>query len=255
MGRIVKVLIYALIVCSSAAFLVWLEYFYTSQILPLRKSMKESSAYSGMLTDMRGSSVLGAVGGVNGMPQGHVNSTDLSGVERSRYDLGALRTDAARGNAGAQYLLAMKYKFGDGVAQNSRQAIKWLREASKLEYPHAQYQLAQAYATGDNVAKDAKQALHWFEKAASNGSIAATYHLGMIYYQGHTVPQNSIVAYSLMRTVQKRGDEDQKKQAEIVRKAISVHMSAEQAALAEKMASSMRDPQKLLATIATVTKN
>ena len=45
----------------------------------------------------------------------------------SRKPINVLRQEAEAGNAGAQYYLAQRYEYGDGVSQNIEEANKWYR--------------------------------------------------------------------------------------------------------------------------------
>ncbi len=76
-----------------------------------------------------------------------------------------------KGNAAAAFRLAIMYFRGDGVAQESATAVKWLRKAAELGSVVAQGNLGWMYREGgDGVAKDTAEALKWFRMSADKGS-------------------------------------------------------------------------------------
>ncbi|WP_244060847.1 tetratricopeptide repeat protein, partial [Aeromonas caviae] len=71
--------------------------------------------------------------------------------------------------ASAQFNLGLIYAKGQGVPQDDKQAVIWLRKAAEQGNVEAQNNLAVLYAEGQGVPQDYKQAHAWFSVAAANG--------------------------------------------------------------------------------------
>lgn len=67
--------------------------------------------------------------------------------------------------------------------------------------------LGRAYETGDGVPQDKKKALDWLRKAAGSGHAAAAYTLGMMYYRGDVLEKDIHEAAILLQRAAKNGDE------------------------------------------------
>ena len=72
---------------------------------------------------------------------------------------------ADKGNAGAQFNIALMYHSGAGVPANEQEAVKWYTKAAKNGHRTAQEYLAAAYADGwFGLARDEKMARYWYSK-------------------------------------------------------------------------------------------
>lgn len=80
-----------------------------------------------------------------------------------------IRQTAERGNAPAQFRLALCYEEGQGLSQDYGQAVYWWRKAAEQGYAWAQYSLGICYAEGIGVDRDSKQAEYWKNLAIQNG--------------------------------------------------------------------------------------
>ena len=143
----------------------------------------------------------------------------------------AIRQEAQKGNAFAQYRLGLAYEFGRGVEQDLNQAAQWYAKAAFQENPAAllnlgvmffegrgleqntklglehfekaaalgnaiaQFNLAKAYLEGQGVLADEATALQWLEKSADAGFVMAQYALASFYMEGEGVEQNMEVAF------------------------------------------------------------
>lgn len=76
---------------------------------------------------------------------------------------------AQNGDARAQALVAMMYKYGEFVDVNYDEAFNWYQASANQGYPPAQYSLAELYETGKGTAVNPEQAVYWFTKAAEAG--------------------------------------------------------------------------------------
>ena len=76
---------------------------------------------------------------------------------------------AEQGDAGAQTILGMMYKNGEGVTQDYKTALKWYKLAAEQGNSTAQYNLGGMYGKGQGVIQDNIYAHMWFNISASNG--------------------------------------------------------------------------------------
>ena len=81
-----------------------------------------------------------------------------------------LLTRAERGIADAQFNLAVRYDFGEGVSEDATEAIRWYRLAAEQGHADAQFNLGVSYADGEGISKDAVQAYMWLDLAAARGT-------------------------------------------------------------------------------------
>ena len=115
----------------------------------------------------------------------------------------ALRQAAEAGSASAQYQLALRYRKGEGVAQNPTEADYWLRRAAEQEHEDAQIALALRYYDNLAGAKYHKTAtMPWLEKAGTKGDAARQYQVGMIYLEH----DNRVDARRWLARAAERGD-------------------------------------------------
>lgn len=117
------------------------------------------------------------------------------------------RHHAERGNAAAQFRLALRYDLGHGVPQDLAESVKWLRKAAAQNYVKAQYNLGCMYADGHGVPQDHAEAANWFRKAAGNGYASAQKNLGAQYGLGLGVPQSDIEAFIWSSIAASSGDQ------------------------------------------------
>ena len=78
-----------------------------------------------------------------------------------------IRSDAEKGDADAQYLLAIRYEYGLGVSQDDAEAAKWYRKCADGGNGIAQIALALMYEWGRGLAPDDVQADTWYTIAIS----------------------------------------------------------------------------------------
>lgn len=105
------------------------------------------------------------------------------------------RRAAERGDASAQFKMALRYDAGIGVPQDYVKSVEWLRQAADQDFVKAQYNLGCMYDSGQGVSQNYVEAAKWFRKAAEHGYASAQKNLGAMYGRGQGVPQNSIKAY------------------------------------------------------------
>ena len=125
-------------------------------------------------------------------------------------DIKKLIQQANQGDAIAQYNLGVMYAKGQGVPQDSAQAVKWLRLAADQGDAWAQYNLGYMYDIGQGVPQDYTQALKWLRLAADQGNVKAQANLGVMYAKGQGVPQDSAQALKWYRLAADQGFEESK---------------------------------------------
>lgn len=76
---------------------------------------------------------------------------------------------AVHGDRSAQFTLGLAHIKGDGVKQDHREGVKWLRRAARGGHSGAQLNLGVAYALGKGVRQGDMQAYMWFSLAAEGG--------------------------------------------------------------------------------------
>ncbi len=116
---------------------------------------------------------------------GLANAELISNVplDVSRFELmpvSELSARASQGNDHAQFYLAKRLQKGEGVAQNTQQAIQWYTKAAQQGVAPAQLNLAIMYLRGEGVQPNLQQARLWLEKAAMRGDNRASYTLALL---------------------------------------------------------------------------
>lgn len=76
---------------------------------------------------------------------------------------------AEAGDARAQTVLAMMYKYGESVPINLEAAFRWYREAARSGYAPAMFNLGEMYRTGAGTNTDPAKAIEWLRRAAEAG--------------------------------------------------------------------------------------
>lgn len=87
---------------------------------------------------------------------------------------------AEKGNAEAQFNIALLYIDGCGTSQNSFLAAQHLKQGYSL----AQVELGNLYLAGDGVEENHDKAISWFRKAVQQGDPIGTHNLGTTYCNG-----------------------------------------------------------------------
>ncbi len=109
----------------------------------------------------------------------------------SAADVHTLSTQAAQGNANAQYDIGWLYTIGLGVPKDHAMAQHWWEQAAALGDVRTQV----ALGVMDRDRQDYGQAAQWFEKAAAQGEAYAQLNLGGLHEAGQGVQQDYVHAY------------------------------------------------------------
>ncbi len=108
---------------------------------------------------------------------------------------------AEQGDVQAQYELAQKYH----QRKKSSEAHQWFMRAAENGYALAQLTLGQRYKDGDGIENNPKQACFWFEKAANQGLADAQYETGKCYQKGKGVQESLAQAMTWFEKAAKQG--------------------------------------------------
>jgi TPR repeat protein len=138
----------------------------------------------------------------------HADTSNDAALHETMDDItrGLLKS-AERGVAIAQYLLAGRYRYGEGVDKNYELAAKWYEKAANQGNVEAQFSLGSLYYLGEGVTKDYTQAEKWLRKAAENGNDVSQYHLGNLYWEGKGVTKNQDEAIKWYMEAAKQGND------------------------------------------------
>lgn len=129
---------------------------------------------------------------------------------------------AVRGDAKAQYRLALMYAKGQGVRRDPEESMKLLRAAArsghlqakfeivsiqaKKDDPMVQLALADLYLHGRGVKRDTAAAAKWYRKAAEKGNPKAQYKLGEMFAEGLGVSWDYAEAANWYRKAAAQGE-------------------------------------------------
>ncbi len=114
-----------------------------------------------------------------------------------RRSLQLLQPLAEKGNAQAQYRLAIQYQAGLGVVHNPLQACNWMRKAAEQHHGLALHGLGIMYFYGECVEKNECEAARWLQRAADQGLVGSMAVLAGMYEQGLGVEKNTARARAL----------------------------------------------------------
>ncbi len=107
---------------------------------------------------------------------------------------------ADRGNARAQYDLAMMYLKGENVQQNKKLAFNYFHKAARNNIVEAKFQMGLNFSEGRGVRQQNQLARYWFKLAAKAGHPQAMAYLASI--EKRVSPhygQNRRVAFNFYR--------------------------------------------------------
>jgi TPR repeat protein len=97
---------------------------------------------------------------------------------------------AEQGSAPAQNFLGLLYEKGEGVQQNTPEALHWYEAATAQGHAKAAYNLGVMYETGGGVPVDFAQAAHWYALSAKGGYPPGQTNLGYLYETGEGLPRD-----------------------------------------------------------------
>ena len=89
--------------------------------------------------------------------------------EYTQQEIETIKSQAAAGDATAQYNLGRMYATGRGVRQDAAQTVAWYEKAAAQGVAEAQLNLGLTYAEGEGVRQNKTTAKEWLGKACDNG--------------------------------------------------------------------------------------
>tara|TARA_B100000809_G_C15105348_1_gene518519 strand:+ start:738 stop:2138 length:1401 start_codon:yes stop_codon:yes gene_type:complete len=101
-----------------------------------------------------------------------------------------LRVNADKGNANAQYQLAMLILAFPALEINTMSYIKYIEMAAKAGIPEAEAEFAQLLLTGKKIKKDLDQGISYLLSAAQSGYARAQYKLARQFLSGRIIEKN-----------------------------------------------------------------
>ena len=122
-----------------------------------------------------------------------------------------LRKAADQGELNALHNMGIAYFNGLGVDVDKAEGVRWYRLAAERGNENAQYDFAICLANGFGVEKDMDQAFFWFKKAAEHGRADAMYNVGICYGNGYGVKKDVDEAMKWFQKAADAGDEAAKK--------------------------------------------
>ena len=120
----------------------------------------------------------------------------------------ALESEAATGNATAQFQLGRAYFRGEGAPADNAKALEWISRSAEQGNPDALASLGFFYFQGVVFEKDEAKAIEWFRKGAEAGSAKAALNLGLMLRQGKTTTSNHTESLEWMEKAAATGDPD-----------------------------------------------
>lgn len=102
-------------------------------------------------------------------------------------------------------MLGLCYLFGEGVAKDKTEAVKWFQCAAEQGDPEAIYYLSKCYHDGIGILKDEDLAVEYLQKAAELGCANAQFELGLCCYNGMDVDKDPTAGIKLFGMAAKQG--------------------------------------------------
>ena len=113
---------------------------------------------------------------------------------------------ANKGDAKAQYQIAMMYFNGDQVKTDQKLTQQWLLASAEQNNVQAQYRLATIAEMGLSGQKNTPEAFNWYLKAANLGYAKAQYKVADFYQTGIGVQQDQNLAHAWYEKAANKGN-------------------------------------------------
>lgn len=101
---------------------------------------------------------------------------------------------AKEGQASAQFQLSILYRNGDGVPKDVKIANEWEAKAAQQDHPEALANRAVRLLTGQGMATDTREAMRLFHRSGALGHAPAQRVLGRAYEKGAGVRKDPVEA-------------------------------------------------------------
>ena len=147
---------------------------------------------------------------------------------------------ARRGDAHAQYLMALSLLVDDPRLRDAGQAAIWLCMAADLGYAPALLRLGLMHLLGEDMPRDAEAALRLYTAAAEQGDVEAAVRLGLMYAFANGIPRDLLTAYAWFNVAAAAGHRPARQTRRSIRAALSPDDLAEANARSERLAEKIR---------------
>ena len=117
-----------------------------------------------------------------------------------------LRGKAEKGDAQAEFALALNFGLGQNTTQDLQEALKWVRASASHGNPEAQNFLGVMHEAGNSVPQDYKVAFGYFQSAAQGGFTPAMFNLGRLLKLGKGVAKDELAANKWFDLAAEKGD-------------------------------------------------
>lgn len=144
-------------------------------------------------------------------------SASRATVQVETKDIALLRQQSVRGDAQAQYDLAIALDCGRGARRDPVEAFEWLRKSAAAGHVGAQSALGWKYMTGQGAPRDDGAAFEWLRRAAEKGNTSAQNNLGILYAQGRGVAADPAEAAKWFRLAADKGAAEAQRNLEALR--------------------------------------
>ena len=98
--------------------------------------------------------------------------------------------------------------LGLGMPQNSKEALKYYKQAAELQDAEALYELGNYYLNQNNPDYDPEEALGYFEDAREHGYSPALLGMAKIYFEGLGIDKDIDYAKDLATKAKEMGNPD-----------------------------------------------
>lgn len=134
------------------------------------------------------------------------SSTDMVKNKTQEEQLIETKQNAEAGDSEAQRKLAIAYRDGEGVAEDTAKAIEWLIKSAEQGNARAQTSLGNIYYFGRGVSKDESKGVELFQKAAAKGNAVAQRRLSVALKYGRGVPKDEAKAFEWLHKSAEQND-------------------------------------------------
>jgi uncharacterized protein len=116
------------------------------------------------------------------------------------------RKAAEQGDQNAQTALGIRLQEGKGTPKNDLEAFKWFLLSANQGNDVAQNMLGVCYFYGLGIEKNYREAAKWYKKSGENGNAEAQNQLGRCYFNGHGVNKDLIESLKWHRMAADQGN-------------------------------------------------
>ena len=116
------------------------------------------------------------------------------------------KKQAEQGDAFGQIALGNMYEYGEGVAADKEEAVKWYRLAAEQGDADGQFYLGTMYQFGEGVAEDKEEAVKWYQLAAEQGHAGAQNNLGWFFKENAKSEADIEKAFDFFKSSAENGD-------------------------------------------------